>query len=219
MANIHCGYGSSFRYLLVLLTLLSTAAPIARADDYAGLQLAPSVHAGFAHEVLFGGAGAELSFAKWLLVELMVSGQSAPLANDYRSYHLPGAVQTALSVYSRAGGGTHTFVYGVGTSYSSRYECPAYCSLIAAWGGPEEHRAALDLISADIAAGYEARLSSGLFFRAITKLQVPVFMSDMTTRAANEGVTRLGKHYGGGWTEFNRISIYLTVGHAFRLRR
>ncbi|MDB4988328.1 MAG: hypothetical protein JWN04_3506 [Myxococcaceae bacterium] len=208
------------RCRLLIVALMSWCATAnARADHYAGLKLAPTVHGGVANRVVFGGAGAELSFQKWLLVELMVSGQSAPVGDYGRAYHLPGAVQTALAVYSRAGGGTHTFVYGVGTSYSSRYECPSACSLFAALGGPEEHRAALDLISADVALGYEARLASGLFFRGINKLQVPVFMSDMTTRDASEGVTHLGKHYGGGWTEFSRLSIYLTVGYAFQLHR
>jgi len=207
------------RSLLVSVAFLLCAAASARADHYAGLQLAPTVHGGSATPVLFGGAGAELSFTKWLLVELMVSGQSAPFGDDNRSYSLPGAVQTALAVYSRAGGGTHTFVYGVGTSYSNRYECPRYCSMFAAIGGPEEHRAALDLISADLAVGYEARLSSALFFRGISKLQVPVYMSDMTTRDWSDGVTHVGKDYGGGWWQFARLSLYLTVGYAFELHR
>jgi hypothetical protein len=65
--------------------------------------------------------------------------------------------------------------------------------------------------------GYEARLPSGLFFRGIAKLQIPIFMSDMTTRDWDEGVTHVGKHYGGGWLQFVRSSMYLTIGYAFKL--
>lgn len=204
------------------VVILLIALPLARADSrveepsdhYAGLQLAPSVHAGVVHENIFVGAAAELSFQKWLLIELAVSGQTPPM-ND-SSGDDPGAVHTSLGVYSRAGGATHAFVYGVGMSYSNRYECPDYCSVFSAIYGPEEDRAALNLVSADFAAGYEMRLSSGFFLRGMTRLEAPVYLSDLVTRDYGDGETSLGPDRNGK-AFLLRLSVHLTVGYALKL--
>jgi hypothetical protein len=208
-------------WLLAWLTLgslcIATGARAdARSDHYAGLQLAPSTHAGFIHQLFFAGAGAELSLSKWLLVELSISGATRPILMNPRG-DLPGALHSSLGVFSRAGGGTHTFVYGVGMSYSNRYECPRYCSLFATLGGPEEDRTAHDLLTLDFSVGYEARLASNFFLRGITRLEAPIYMSALTTRNYGPGEHSFGNDDDKSF--LTRVAFQLTVGYAFHVPR
>jgi hypothetical protein len=109
-------------------------------------------------------------------------------------------------------------VYGAGVSYTNRYECPRYCSVFAAVGGPEESRAALDLWTADVAVGYEARLSSRFFLRGIGRFGIPVRMSDLRTRDYGDGHGSVSVEAHGNFFLL-RLSVYLTVGYAFELTR
>jgi hypothetical protein len=198
--------------MLVFGFCLLCARPGARADvdRYAGLQLAPSVHLGVAGRVFSGGAGAELSFTKWLLVELQLSGLTRAEPD------VPGSVRTSLGLYSRIGGSTHAFVYGTGVSYNTRLECPKYCTLFATLYGPEESRTALDLWTADVGGGYEARLASRLFFRGIARFEIPLYAGEFGTRDYGPEFSPIESDR-RGYGYLLRLSVYLTVGYAFPL--
>jgi hypothetical protein len=193
-----------------LLLALSCAAMATRAQDdaYAGTQLAPTVHLGVGTPHALGGIGADLSLGRWLDVEVWGSRVSRPFAERW----YPGAWSAGVAVQSRVAGSRHAFVYGLGLVYSSRFACPRGCTLSAAIA-LEEARVVSDMVEAQVRLGYELRLPSRWFVRALLTADLPFAKSDVSYVGPDERY-----HYDEPPLTFMHGTGLLTAGYAFRLR-
>jgi hypothetical protein len=179
------------------------------ANNFAGLQLAPALHAGVNLHDVRGGVTLDLSVGRWLDFEAWLSRLSRPLSND--SY--PGAWSTGVAINSRVARGKHGFVYGVGLVYTSSFECPQTSTLMRMISAADEGRIAEHVFAAQPRMGYEARFSKSWFVRPLWTWDLP-FATGTVWGA--EGGKKQYRYHEPPLT-FMYMSFLVTVGFAYRL--
>lgn len=181
-------------------------------SNYEGLQLAPTLHGAVSAHDIRGGVGVDLSLGRWLDFELWGSRLSRPLADAHGHEVYPGAWATGVAINGRLGGATsmHAFVYGLGLTYTSSFECPQGCTIMS---GVilEEDRIADHMVAFQTRLGYEARFKRGWFFRGLYTWDFPFSTG---TVWADTG-PRYPTHEPP--LTFMFMSCMLNVGYAFRL--
>lgn len=193
--------------LLLIACLVETAAAQAQREPsaYDGVQLAPTVLLSVSGPHYQGGFGADLSVSRWLDLELWGTRVSEPNADS--SY--PGHWAAGLAVNSRVAWHTSAFVYGLGLTYTSRFECPVGCSVLSF--SLEEHRAADDLLAAQLRAGYEARFEHA-FLRVLASFNLPFSSSYVEHVSSGDRYP-----YHETPTRFMHCAVAFTAGYVFHL--